>query len=179
MIAELSDCGLLEVADLSAIPREPDTGKIDLSSPNVVRLWKVMEKYGVEGKEAKRIVAAFADAANAVAERYDGKIQKYFRHYGELMLSELNQRFSFTDLTSKEAADAFTEWLQNCLNMPLSLKDADLRAFCTQRGVSIDALIAAADEDNVNLAYLDDMAQVVAREAVNEAAEETDTLLSK
>lgn len=173
MVAELDELGLLAVDDLAELPRADADGMVDTDAPAYRPLAETMTRYGLNARQSRRTATAFADAAHAVSRGFGGKIQKYLRHYGERMIAELDRHFSFTDLSEGEVHDAFIEWLQNCLAMPLSLRDADMRAFCEERGITVDALIEAADAADINLAYLDDITQPGAR--IAPAAEEATT----
>lgn len=161
LISELNDLELIQVESLAALPRS-DGGIVDNEAPAFKFLADTMARYAVSPDHVRRTVTAFADAAITIDKAFDGRVQKYLRHYGERMLKELGQHFSFADLSEEEIVDAFTEWLQNCLTMPLSLRDADMRAFCEGRGTTVEALIEAADAANVNVAYLDDLVQAQA-----------------
>lgn len=158
LITELNELDLIDLKDLAALPRAAD-GKADSNSPAFKALAETMTRYAVDENRVHRTVTAFSDAAVAFDRGFDGKVQKYLRHYGERILGELDEHFRFTDLTEDETGDAFTEWLQNCLAMPLSLRDADMKAFCEARGITVEALIEAADAADINVAYLDDITQ--------------------
>ena len=73
------------------------------------------------------------------------------------MLDELSMNFTFSKMDEKDAKYAFTYWLQNVLNMPLTLKTEGMDTFCTKFQVSYQNLQEYADKLNINLALLDDV----------------------
>jgi hypothetical protein len=52
---------------------------------------------------------------------------------------------------------AFTLWLQNVLNMPLSLQSRAVETFTNAIGLTSGQLFHAADEMDVNVALVDDL----------------------
>lgn len=160
MIVELNDLDLMEVQELAALPRD-SSGMADTGTPTYQAICETMARYGLDDDRIQRTVTAFADAARSLSGGFQGKVQKYIRSYGERMIAELDQHFRFTELGANEMREAFTEWLQNCLAMPLSLRDADMREFCEARGITLDALVEAADAADINVAYLDDITRMV------------------
>jgi len=149
----LLDLELLDVGELAKLSKEVD-------EPIGHRLTNVMAEWGVAGEEARIAVTTIAEAARGLSDHYGGKIQRYLRHYGELMLDELGGTFTFTAIKSDAVGEAFTYWLQNVLDMPVSLVDESVRGFCDGKGFSPVDLIEAADEIDMNLALVDDVTQL-------------------
>ncbi len=116
-----------------------------------------LQEHGFSQQESERLLTIVSEAASALSQQFDGKIQKYLRKYGELMLKEVPALFHFTTINSDQIGHAFTYWFQNVLNMPLSLVDSNIVAFCQDNGFEVANLIAAADRLDVNLALLDDL----------------------
>jgi hypothetical protein len=151
----LSRMDLLRVQELAGWMT--DAGELTHSEPDAVLAVRVLERGGLPEKAARAALTSICQAAAALQKQYGGKVQRYLRHYGEVMLQELPQHFAFTHLSPDDAALVFTHWLQNVANMPLPLKEPPMERLCEEFGVSLEELIEAADEDDVNLALLDDM----------------------
>jgi hypothetical protein len=124
---------------------------------------------GYSESEARQAVAALAETAENVERHYDGKPQRYLREYGERMLEELPERFAFDEFGDEDVRYAFTLWLQNVLNMPVTLRSPEMTVFCERYDVTVEELVAAADVQDINLALLDDL--VAEHVAELEAAE--------
>ena len=75
------------------------------------------------------------------------------------MLRDLDLVFRFSTLGESEVKRAFTYWLQNVMNMPLSLMDEYVEVFSKDNHLKPEALFAAADELNINFALVDDLIQ--------------------
>ena len=167
---QMQDLDLLDVPALAALCRGRPSA--DLKALLARRVVEILEEGGFSSEQATRGLEAICEAALGFEEHFGGKVQDYLRRYGDLMLQELGRFFEFSALNDSEAQTAFTYWLQNVLSMPISLLDADMRAFCEQHGLQPEELIAAADELDLNLALLDDLVQHVMSERAG--AEETE-----
>jgi hypothetical protein len=88
---------------------------------------------------------------------YDGKVQRYLRHYGQQMLDALSHDFSYSQIAKEDVRHAFTHWLQNVLNMPVAVSEPAIAKFCERRGIRAEELLKVADELDINVALLDDM----------------------
>lgn len=160
---DLAAFGLLSIPLLSRPPASPP-GDADHR-----RLWQTMAKAGMPEEAARRAAQALHEVALGLQSRFDGFLQRYLRHYGEMMLDQLPTHFAFTAITESEAANAFTYWLQNAVLMPLSNIDEPVRAFCSDCGATPAELVLAADQLGANLSLVDDMA-LVRRRAADAAA---------
>ncbi len=160
-VAELDDLGLLEIDELVTLA--PYEGQPRKDSVLSSRVMETLRDRGFDASQTETALATLIDAARSLHEHCDGKIQKYLRHYGEAMLSELPDYFSFSRLKPSDVEYAFTYWLQNTLNMPISLKDEKLTRFCERFGGDTDTLVAAADRLDINLALVDDLAAQAAQ----------------
>lgn len=131
------------------------------------RVTALLEEAGLGPEAAAKVLTTLVEAARGLQKHFDGKIQKYLRRYGELMLHDVHEIFAFTAVTPDEVEDAFTYWLQNAVGLPLSLVDESVRTFCDHYGFSPADLIAGADRIDMNLATVDDLVQlhVLANEA--------------
>jgi hypothetical protein len=128
--------------------------------PMATRITDLMVDAGLSADEAARALTTVVEAARGLRRTSGGKVQRYLRRYGELMLREVPDYFDFTALPSDEVQDAFTYWLQNAVNLPLSLVDDSLRAFCGHYGFTPADLIEGADRIDLNLAVADDAVQL-------------------
>jgi len=122
---------------------------------------------GFSRPAAERAVITISEAALAFQTRYGGKVQRYLRSYGEIMLKDLDSIFQFSRLGRDEMRRAFIYWLQNALNMPLSFSDQALVQFCEANHITPDELSAAADDLNLNQAVVDDLTDLWVRDHSN------------
>lgn len=165
IIEELDDLGLLDIEELSNIPKVGSD--IDFNSPFAKRVIESLSesRYTEEGstisgftkEESIRCLLLMYETAKSLMEHHDGKIQKYLRKYGQQMVNEFADNFSFSGMDEKDLKNAVTYWLQNVLNMPVNLKIESINTFCNTLGISDEELIKEADNLNINVALLDDM----------------------
>jgi hypothetical protein len=151
----LSDLALLHIPALAEL--HSDEATIDRATVPARRILEVLDEVGIQPEQAFQALTAIVEAAYGLQTHFHGKLQRYLRHYGELMLAELKQSFQFSTLSDAQVGFAFTYWLQNVLAMPLSLFDADVQAFCQLYGLQPEALIAEADKLDINLGLMDDL----------------------
>ena len=107
-----------------------------------------------KAEQAAKVLSA---AADGLVRNFDGKVQRYLRRYGELMLAEVPQYFDLPHLSDAETRTAFAYWLQNVADMPISTEENGLEAFCKKHDLTAAQVVAAADEMDLNLAVLDDL----------------------
>ena len=157
LVDAMSGAGLLDIPALAAIPRGP--AGPDAQDTHARRVLEFMVEAGIGAEDAQRGLAAICDAAQGMSKHYGGKVQRYLRNYGELMLRDLERVFEFTTLSDADVKQAFIYWLQNVLNMPVSLLDDDVRRFCKEHSLAPEEWVAAADELDINLALVDDLVQ--------------------
>jgi hypothetical protein len=156
LVNHLDNLGLLNISDVARMSEDRRKRTSDKHGKQVLDF---LEEFGVVGDEAERALDIVFEAATALQTNWGGKIQLYLRHYGELMLNETREHFHFTSLQESEVQEAFTYWLQNVLNMPLSMLNADVRLFCDEAGLTPTQLFEAADRLDLNLAILDDLVE--------------------
>jgi hypothetical protein len=166
----LEDLDLLGISALADLVRNRKSPNLD--DPLARHIVEVAQEMGFEVEEAQRGVRAICEAALGLEEQFGGKVQNYLRSYGEKMLADAGRIFHFSALSASESRMAFTYWLQNVLNMPVSLLDKNVHLFCEQHGLTPSQLLAAADELDLNLALLDDLVQyaIAAQKAPSEEA---------
>lgn len=150
----LSEWRLLEVDVLASL--NPAKNEQDASSPILVTIRTILEQSGFDPDEARTAVITLCEAASGLKQKYEGQVQKYFRKYGELMLDELTQNFSFTQINNEDARRFISIWLQNSLNMPIPVSNSITDRVCEKLGVEYTTLVKAADNLNVNVALLDE-----------------------
>lgn len=164
-IEELDDLGLLDVEELSNIHKVGSD--IDFNSPFAKRVIESLsesrfteeglKKPGFTKEESERSLLIMYEAAKSLMEHHDGKIQKYLRKYGQQMVDELIENFTFSGMEDKDIKYAFTYWLQNVLNMPVNLKRESMETFCKDFQITIEEILKEADNLDINIALLDDM----------------------
>jgi len=157
-VEQMNRSGLLDISLLASIAGASGSHP-EQSSPQARQIRESLRATGFSMAEAERALTAMCEAAHGLQEHFGGKVQRYLRDYGELMLLDLGRVFQFSTLSEADAADAFTYWFQNVLSLPLSLIDTDLKAFADQRGLDPHLMIQAADNMDLNLALLDDLVQ--------------------
>lgn len=167
IIELLDDLDLLGIEGLSEIPKTD--GRINLDSPFAKRIFESLSDSGFTKEESKNSIRVMHEAAKSLMDHHDGKIQKYLRKYGQQMIDELSDNFSFSKLDDADVKSAFAYWLQNVLDMPISLEDKYIQEFCKKFGKNPTSLIQAADNLDVNLAIVDDMIQLYIDEQKIEA----------
>jgi hypothetical protein len=151
----LEQLGLLDIDQLAETLRSSPSGEPTGSFAN--NCLKVLTQAGLSQDEARASLKALCEAAMAIRDQFGGKIQVCLRSAGERILEEISHRFHFSDLKPEEVKYAFTLWLQNVAHLPLSLRDASLSAMCQAEGLEVDHLLTAADELDLNLAFVDDI----------------------
>jgi hypothetical protein len=150
----ISEWNLLDVNVLADL--DPARNENYASSPIIVTIETILQQSGFDPDQSKRVVTAICEAASGFKQGYGGKVQKYFRSYGYLMLDDLKENFTFSQLNVDDARKAFAIWLQNTLNMPISASNPITDAVCERLGVEYGALVEAADALDINVALLDD-----------------------
>lgn len=165
IIEELDDLGLLDVEELSHIPKVDNN--IDFNSPYAKRVIESLsesryteegvKKSGFTEEESKSSFLIMHEAAKSLMEHHEGKIQKYLRKYGQQIVNEFAENFSLSGINKKDLEYAVTYWLQNVLNMPLGLETESSEAFCKELRITNEELVQEADKLDINIALLDDM----------------------
>jgi hypothetical protein len=146
--------GLLDIGMLAKSKKHKVNGR----SPDMGgHILEFLDESGVDAEQSEKSLRVIEEAACGLAKHFGGKIQLYLRGYGSAMLHDVKGLFDFSVLDTSQVQFAFTYWLQNVLNMPLSLIDENVDSFCKHNGLTTEALVAAADSLDVNLALLDDI----------------------
>jgi hypothetical protein len=95
--------------------------------------------------------------ARALQQRWNGKTQRYLRAWGERLLDEIPEAFDIKALSEEKVRYAFAYWLQSTLGLPVLLPHPMVRDYAGVQGTTLDALIAAADSLDLNVALLDEL----------------------
>ncbi|MCK9592102.1 MAG: hypothetical protein M0Q91_08865 [Methanoregula sp.] len=151
----LAHLNLLNISSLKNLKGKK--GVIDFTHPDAVLMQTLLSRKGLDPKTSRKIIATIVNTADGFQTKYEGKIQKYLRHYGRMMLDDLGTNFDYNDIDKKDVEYIYTHWLQNVLNMPLPLSQPDVYEFCQKKGIKITELVEIADELDLNLALLDDI----------------------
>lgn len=154
-VETLDALGLLDIEDLSQIA-QPAAGA-DLSSPHAKRIAETLVESGFEREQAEASLATMIQVATSLRDHYHGKVQHCLRIYGQRILDELSAKLALHNLPDAVVRQGLIYWLQNVLNMPIFLVDADVEQFCKGKGITVEGLLEAADGMDLNVALLDDL----------------------
>ena len=143
----LAALDLLDVAACASLPADV---------PRQELIEKVLRDEGFAAENAACARRALIELAQAVQRRWEGKIQCYLRAWGERMLAELPTDFGIAALPADDVRCFFTKWLQDALGMPVVMAHPLLLELAKQNGTTLDALVAAADSLDLNVALLDE-----------------------
>lgn len=148
----LSELGLL---DLNALARlNPSEEAKEEANSLLVTIDTLLQKVGFTPEKSRSAVTVICEAASSIQEKYDGKVQNYLRKYGTYMLDQIAEDFSFSQFD--DAPRALAIWLQNTLNMPVPASNPLADQACESLCVTYDALVEAANQQDINVALLDD-----------------------
>jgi len=156
IVETLAELDLLQVQTLASWMGTG--GELDQDQPDAQWVLGLLGYYGLPLEQATVALTTWCQAAYALQQGFGGKVQRYLREYGQQMVDDMQQRFRFTQLDDADARHAFTHWLQNVLNMPLALMEPAVEQLCEALELTPEEWIALADELDLNLALLDDMA---------------------
>lgn len=152
----MADLDLLDIDTLaSSIAKD---GKPDKNNLDVDLMQNILKRMGIADQKVVTIIETACRIASALKKQHGGKIQKYLRAYGERMLEESGSQLNLDNLDTADVRYIFGLWLQNVLNMPVLLGEPALDDICEAFHASLDDLVNVADDLDLNLAVLDDMA---------------------
>lgn len=149
----LSRLGLLEpneLADMMDIK-----GTVDCNQELCVAIQAVLVRAGLNEAQVNEAITMLGEAAWLVNSKYGGKIQRLLQEHGQNLLAALQEDFNF----SRRGRDhrILALWLQNVLNMPLAVKGFISKDACSLLGLEYDSLALAAEDQDMNIALLDDV----------------------
>jgi hypothetical protein len=148
----MSELELLDIGELAKLNPPEDT--VDAVKSKLVTIDTLLQQVGFTPEKSRSAVTAICEAASSIQEKYDGKVQNCLRKYGNHMLDQINEDFGFSQFN--DAPRALAIWLQNTLNMPVPASNPLADQACESLGVTYDALVEAANQQDINVALLDD-----------------------
>ena len=164
-IQRLDALDLIVVDELAQMPTINDS--VDVNGTVARRIYEALSESPIgqdeklfsefSDEEAKDSIQIMHEAAKGLAAHNNGKVQKYLRSYGERMLAEIPDHFTFSKLSRPDVRQAFAYWFQNVLSMPVILADSRLEEFCREHGITVEVLIREADDQNLNIGLMDDL----------------------
>lgn len=166
MTRMLTDLNLLEVGSLAEAMAE--NGKT-LEHSDIILIQTLLKRMGMTPNQSREAALTIAQAAQVLVEMHNGKIQRCLRHYGQQMLDDLSNQFSFSQIPTDQARLALAHWLQNTTSMPIELAEPEVIEFCQEAGITLQELTEIADEIDLNLALLD---EIIVNSQVSFASEE-------
>lgn len=130
---------------------------IQTSSKEYAVMIITLQQYGFDDQEATVAANSAIGLAKAVQHHYHGKIQTIIRKHAEALQKDLVDAFAAIDLDSTQINYAVIHWLQNTANAPLTLSHQAVKNFYKEKGIDEAALVAAADQLDINLSVIDDV----------------------
>ena len=146
----MSKLELLQLDTLAEMRVSKDAEK----KPLFVTLETLLQRIGFTPEKSQSAVTAICEAASSIQKKYDGKVQNYLQKYGKYMLDQIKKDFDFSNFD--DAPRALAIWLQNTLNMPVPASNPLADQACERLGVPYEALVEAANQQDINVALLDD-----------------------
>jgi hypothetical protein len=125
--------------------------------PRTIAASHILRHHAFSDDEIQLALHVLSGISSRLASNHLGMIQRLVRPYAEAFRNALVDALSIDALPADEAAYAVTQWLQNTANLPISLLNTAVVAFCEEEGCSSDELFNAADALAMNLAVVDDL----------------------
>jgi hypothetical protein len=157
VIQKLDELDLLDLSALASITFTEGGKQFDKDDLTYKRISECLSEAEFSESEIRNSILVLHEAARSLEKNHGGKVQKYLRKYGQKMLDELSNEFSFSEMKEEDVRIAFSYWLQHVLNMPVNLPLKEIDEFCETCNGTTDDLIETADKLDLNLAVLDDM----------------------
>lgn len=148
----MANLGLLELDLLAGLNPSENAKKTE--NPFLVTIDTLLQQIGFTPESSKSAVTAICEAANSIKKKYDGKIQNYLCEHGNYMLDQIKEDFGFSRFD--DARRAISIWFQNTLNMPVPASDPLTDRACQSLGFTYQELVEAANQQDINVALLDD-----------------------
>lgn len=165
-VSSLQYLGLLDTTKLSLLETP--------GNEDVVVFAHILKRHGFSPENTEHAVKLLVHVASVIHKDYEGKIQRYLRRAGERMRDELANMFGGGLLKEEQLHYAISSWLQNALSLPISLEHPAVLEFCKRNGVSVEELLHAADELDLNIALVDDLLELDRR--IKETTSEHETV---
>jgi hypothetical protein len=165
----MSELELLDLGELAKL--NPPDDSVEAVKSKLVTIDTVLQQVGFTPEKSISAVTAICEAASSIQEKYDGKVQNYLGKYGTYMLDQIKVDFGFSQFD--DAPRALAIWLQNTLNMPIPASNPLADQACESLGVTYDALVEAANQQDINVALLDDALRAYWERKSNEKVSNT------
>jgi hypothetical protein len=150
--------GWANLLDIEVLGDSNPTDSEEKASDHIlIAIETVLLNTGFTSAEAQVATRSICEAARGFKQQFEGKVQKFLRHCGSLILDQVKENFSFSQLSAAEATRAFSLWFQNTLNMPLPTPDPISDEACELLHMDYASLVKAADEVDANVALLDNV----------------------
>lgn len=156
IVIGLESLGLLDIDMLAA---EKSVRTDERTNQVLSLITNILAENGIEEEDARRCSLVLRKIADATKKTYDGKIQKLIRKYGIMMLQEARNTFSFEEVNEEDLNYILTLWLQNIMELPITMSNDLVRQFCNMNKISSKELEDVADKLDINAAALDDLIQ--------------------
>lgn len=158
MIDAMNTLDLLSVESLTKLPTRG--GALNWDDGRCSLLLDILVARGMARQEAMSCLQTVAEAANGLASKYKGKLQKLIRSQLEPIVRTLDETFRFSQLNERDEVNMLVHWLQNAFEFPLALSNPYVEQFCRENNVSTEALEDAADQLDINLSVVDDLLEI-------------------
>lgn len=165
----MSELELLDLGELAKL--NPPDDSVEAVKSKLVTIDTLLQQVGFTPEKSISAVTAICEAASSIQEKYDGKVQNYLGKYGTYMLDQIKVDFGFSQFD--DAPRALAIWLQNTLNMPIPASNPLADQACESLGVTYDALVEAANQQDINVALLDDALRAYWERKSNEKVSNT------
>jgi hypothetical protein len=149
IVDDLASTGLLDIENLA---------NADDNSELLRNIGSILMLSGFSKDETVSGVNTVRQVATGLNKHFAGKIQVYLRRYGNQIIDEAHEFFEFRDLDESQYRYILTYWLQNVLDMPLSLEDEFVGLLCDKYHIDPADIFKAADDLDINMAFVDDIA---------------------
>lgn len=156
LLGDLKNWGVLSTSKLIEIHSTHPDDKW-FSHVDVMNISDYLQESGFTKKEVETTLQIIKEASLSLQKNFNGKIQTMLRSFGEEMLEKMMYSFDIKAIQKDDIKSAFSYWLQNALNIPISIKTPDIDAFCKKYDLSYGDLTQASDELDINLALVDDL----------------------
>jgi hypothetical protein len=143
----------LRLLDMSALA---EAARQDDRVAAMPAISQALRAAGSSDEASRETIIVLTDLALGVGEAF-GTLQVVLRQAAEGMLTTLNDSLKTPAIDDTRRGRIFTTWLQNVVEMPLSMTDADQAVldFTKRHGISVRDLVQIADDADVNVSVVD------------------------
>jgi hypothetical protein len=118
---------------------------------------EILIRNGFKEEEARSCSRGICTIARGIKQNYEGKVQKFLRKYGNLMIEEMDKLFSFEGLSKDDREYVFAHWLQNSLQMPVPLAAGPEDRFYKDNSIKEEDLLEFADKLDITVPLVNDV----------------------